>query len=61
MNYRRGDEKLDESTRKAFKMCRSKKKFKSSTASMYAARWGQRKYECPICGHWHLTKLKGEK
>lgn len=40
--------------------CDRKKKFKSGEASKVAARFNQRKYECPICGHWHLTKMKGE-
>lgn len=39
----------------AFKMCKGKRKMKSSEAGRLAARFGQRKYECPICGHWHLT------
>lgn len=39
--------------------CERKKKFKSGEASKVAARFNQRKYECPYCGHWHLTKQKG--
>lgn len=44
--------------RTKFRMCNKKKKFKSSEASRIADMYGQRKYECPICGHWHLTKQK---
>lgn len=40
---------------KADAMCSKKKKFKSGEAGKLAGRFGQRKYECPICGHWHLT------
>lgn len=47
--------------RGAFLMCRKKRKFKSSEASLVASIYNQRKYECPVCGHWHLTKRKGEK
>lgn len=42
----------------SFRMCRNKRKFKSGEANRFAARYNQRKYECPICGHWHLTKDK---
>lgn len=44
----------------AYQMCKKKRKFKSSEASKFGAKVNQRKYECPICGHWHLTKIKGE-
>lgn len=40
--------------------CDRKKKFKSAEASKIAARFNQRKYECHVCGQWHLTKLKVE-
>lgn len=40
-------------------MCGRKKKFKSNEASYYAQKYGQRKYECPICHGWHLT-TKGD-
>jgi len=45
--------------REAYAMCKRKIKYKSSEASYYAHKWRQRKYECPICGHWHLTKSGG--
>lgn len=49
---------LDEAIadKEAYRMCKRKAKFKSSEASYYADKHGQRKYECPVCGHWHLTK-----
>ncbi len=46
---------------RAFNSCGRKRKFKSNEATKVANRFGQRKYECHICGHWHLTKApKGE-
>jgi len=42
----------------SFSMCGGKRKFKSSEASKMAHRFKQRKYLCPICNGWHLTKLK---
>lgn len=42
-----------------FSMCDKKRKFKSAEASKWASKFGQRKYECPYCGHWHLTSQKG--
>jgi hypothetical protein len=39
-------------------MCGGKKRFKSGRASKIAHKLNQRKYECPICGGWHLTKTE---
>lgn len=39
-------------------MCDRKRKMKSGEASKKAARLGYRKYQCPLCGGWHLTKGK---
>lgn len=44
--------------RKEYRMCARKRKFKSSEASRASSMLGQRKYRCPYCGHWHLTKKK---
>jgi len=46
--------------RRTYKMCERKRKLKSGEANKMASRFNQRKYECPICGHWHLTKMKGD-
>lgn len=43
----------------SYMSCDRKKKFKSGEASKLASRFNQRKYECGICGHWHLTKMRG--
>lgn len=45
--------------RRAYAMCKRKKKFKSSEAGRIAGKLRQRKYACPICGGWHLTKQRG--
>lgn len=45
--------------REAYVMCYRKKPFKSSKAGRVAGKLNQRKYKCPVCGHWHLTKLIG--
>lgn len=42
--------------RRAYSMCNRKKKFKSSEAGRIAGKLKQRKYHCPFCGGWHLTK-----
>lgn len=47
---------LDLDDREAYVMCYRKKRFKSSKAGRIAGKIKQRKYQCPICGHWHLTK-----
>ena len=39
-------------------MCSKKRKYKSSEASKQAHKYGQRKYRCPYCKGWHLTKDK---
>jgi len=59
MKKRARDLDLDLDERQAHAMCYRKKRFKSSKAGRVAGKINQRKYECPICGHWHLTKLKG--
>lgn len=46
--------------KREYKMCDGKRKFKSSEAGKLGGLIKQRKYECPICGHWHLTS-KGTK
>jgi len=56
MKKRRDDQALDLDEREAYVMCYRKKSFKSSKAGRVAGRVRQRKYECPVCGHWHLTK-----
>lgn len=56
MGRRPKDDTLNLDRRSSLKMCDRKKKYKSSEASKLAFAWGQRKYECPLCGHWHLTK-----
>lgn len=38
-----------------FRMCVSKKNYTSEQADGAAIQHGQRKYECPVCGNWHLT------
>jgi len=54
-----GRREAEEVSRKfRFTMCDRKRKMKSNEASFYANKLGQRKYECPICGGWHLTKKK---
>jgi len=59
MKQRHRDLAIELGERRAYAMCKRKKKFKSSEAGRLASRFNQRKYECPICGHWHLTKSKG--
>jgi hypothetical protein len=54
--FRRNSDDFEISDRRAFLMCKSKRKLKSNKAGRRASRLGQRKYECPICGGWHLTK-----
>mgnify|MGYP006921309608 CR=1 FL=1 len=41
--------------KRAQNMCGKKRKFKSNEASRKANKFDQRKYLCPVCGHWHLT------
>lgn len=55
MKKRSHDLELDLDERETYVMCYRKKKFKSSKAGRVAGKIKQRKYECPICGHWHLT------
>lgn len=61
MKKRHKDLAIELGERRAYAMCKRKRKFKSAEAGKMAGRYNQRKYECPICGHWHLTKHKGEK
>ena len=60
MGDRQGKRSFKGRDRWAYLSCERKKKFKSGEASKIASRFNQRKYECPVCRHWHLTKLKGE-
>lgn len=55
MKKRPHDLELDLDEREAYVMCYRKKSFKSSKAGRVAGKIKQRKYKCPICGHWHLT------
>lgn len=55
---KRFDDEIEMSDRRQFSMCHRKTKFKSNEASRYANKYNQRKYECPLCGHWHLTKVR---
>ena len=56
MKKKHDDQALDLDEREAYVMCYRKKPFKSSKAGRVAGRMRQRKYKCPVCGHWHLTK-----
>ena len=49
---------IEHDERHAYRSCKRKRKMKSSEANKLAPKYNQRKYQCPICGHWHLTKLK---
>jgi len=44
--------------------CGRKRRFRTEIeAENHGQRWGQRAYECPCCGGWHLTskeKRKGD-
>ncbi|WKV32900.1 hypothetical protein MAC3UK_0013 [Bdellovibrio phage MAC3UK] len=58
---RRGHHNSDDeglSDRAAYSMCKRKRKLKSSEAAKLAHRFGQRKYLCPVCHGWHLTKTR---
>lgn len=57
MRDKRWDYK-DKSARKEYNGCGRKKKLKSNEASRLADKWDQKKYECDVCGHWHLTKKR---
>lgn len=48
------------SDRGAYAMCKKKRKLKSNQAAKMASRFGQRKYLCPVCNGWHLTKDRGK-
>lgn len=58
MKHRERLAQFEQTDKRAYAMCKSKRKFKSSEASKVAMYMNQRKYECPICGHWHLTRAK---
>lgn len=45
---------------RAWLMCKRKTKFSREDADAAGAQFGQRPYECPRCGYWHLTKHIGE-
>lgn len=59
MKQRHREKAIELGEQRAYAMCKRKKKFKSSEAGRLAGKLRQRKYECPICGHWHLTKSGG--
>ena len=39
-----------------YRMCTGKTAYSIDQAKHVAMLFNQRKYECPICGRWHLTK-----
>lgn len=39
-------------------MCARKVRYSEIGAELIVSRWGGRKYRCPFCTGWHVTKGK---